>query len=31
MDYQFESQDGLEAAKMMRARHFTGSIIFVTL
>ena len=30
MDYQFESQDGLEAAKMMRARNFTGSIIFVT-
>lgn len=30
MDYCFKEQNGLEAAKTLRARNFTGSIIFVT-
>lgn len=30
MDYQFEGQNGLEAAAALRRRNFTGSIIFVT-
>ncbi len=30
LDYQFEKQNGMEAAKVLRQRNFTGGIIFVT-
>ncbi len=30
MDYCFKDQNGLEAAKQLRVKNFTGSIIFVT-